>query len=338
MSIEGVDYAFTSVNPGALAEAGKTFACRYGGPGTADKHLTEPEALALNEAGLSLVALAEGLAHPASLTKDLGAAHAWSAATMFANLGMPADRPIYFAMDWDVQGQDWPGVVEYFRGVARVIAKTRIGIYGGYNAVHWANRDEIASWFFQTFAWSHGQWRGLRGMEQYRNNVPIGGGVVDLCRAVTADFGQWMVGGAIPPNNGGSGMPDSAQEVWDHEISSPFFGITQPASSWLLLAKEAADNSWKTLQLLEAPSPVTDESDLANAVDGLTTAVTGLTTTIQTLVDRPPVDAVAVAAAFTARPEIAAELARAVAAQLATISGTVTLSGSLSGAIGGPAV
>jgi hypothetical protein len=69
----------------------------------------------------------------------------------------------------------------------------RVGVYGSYDVMNWAKRDGVARWYWQTFAWSGGRWAGHNHLEQYRNDVSLAGGTVDLCRSKTADFGQWGV-------------------------------------------------------------------------------------------------------------------------------------------------
>src|SRR6185295_10224570 len=92
-----------------------------------------------------------------------------------AAVGMPDGRPFYFAVDWDVTPEQWPAVLDYFRGAASILTTERVGIY----AVRWAVRDRAASWFFQTYAWSKGQWYPGNHIEQYRNGVSLVGGDVD---------------------------------------------------------------------------------------------------------------------------------------------------------------
>ena len=105
---EGVDYAFPPwPSPAVLVAAGKSFVVRYGGPGTSDKWLTPAEARALCAAGLSIVANAEGSAGGLANGFSAGASWARSADAWFRSCGMPADRPIYFSIDFDTASDDW---------------------------------------------------------------------------------------------------------------------------------------------------------------------------------------------------------------------------------------
>lgn len=189
--MEGVDYAFSNPSPGGLAAAGKRFAMRYVGPGTSPKHLTVAEANALKAAGLSLVTLVEGATGDPKGGFPVGVSHARSAVSMLKARGFPTNRPMYFAIDYDVSSASWPAAREYLRGAGSVIGAGLVGIYGEYNAMGWAARDGLAAWFFQTYAWSGGSWYPGNHVEQYRNGATVAGGTVDLCRSRKADFGQW---------------------------------------------------------------------------------------------------------------------------------------------------
>jgi hypothetical protein len=202
---EGVDYAFTVVNEEELHAAGKRFAGRYGGPGTADKHLTAAERDRLFAAGLDIMCLAEGAAGDALQGRALGVAHGQSAAAMFHALGAPDSAAIYAAVDFDCTASQWPAVANYLRGFgAGLGSPARVGVYGGLRVMQWAARDRVASYFFQTYAWSGGAWFAGNHVEQYRNGVALAGGEVDLCRSKVANFGQWSRTPPPPnPPNGG---------------------------------------------------------------------------------------------------------------------------------------
>lgn len=191
---EGVDYT-GGIDVAHLAAAGKVFACRYGGPGGDWKHLTPAEAQALSAAGIAIVANAEGSADGLLGGWSAGVSWASLAEEHFARCGMPPGRPIYFSVDFDVQSGQWAAVAAALRGAAEVLGGVhRVGVYGGRRAMEWARRDGVAAWFWQTLAWSGGAWVPGNHIEQYRNNVPLAGGTVDLDRALVADYGQWPIG------------------------------------------------------------------------------------------------------------------------------------------------
>lgn len=197
-SIEGVDYSFQRPVIASLAAAGKQFACRYVGPGSSGKHLTTREAESLTRHGIAIVANAEGEARGLLGGAPVGAAWARDALAMARVCGMPAGRPIYLSIDFDMSEAQWPAVRDALAGAASVLGVDRVGVYGGLRTIALAHRDGAARWLWQTYAWSGGRWFPPAHIRQYRNGVPIGGGVVDLNLALVSDFGQWGVGATSP--------------------------------------------------------------------------------------------------------------------------------------------
>lgn len=192
MTIEGVDYSTSRPAASALAAAGKVFACRYGGPGSAGKQLTAAELAGLKAHGIAVVANAEGVAGGFS---GFAAGRDWAqrAKDHFGALGMPAGRPIYFSVDWNAGSGDWPGIDAACKGAASVIGADWVGVYGGYNTIEHCVSARTARWFWQTYAWSGGKWHPAAHIQQYRNDATVAGAQCDLNRAMTKDYGQWGV-------------------------------------------------------------------------------------------------------------------------------------------------
>lgn len=193
--IEGVDIDFPPhPNPAALAAENIKFVVGYGGPGYG-KFITSEEAKAYNAAGIAVVAVAEGDDKDPLGGEAVGVRFAREADAYFRSIGMPTDRPIYFAVDFDCTEAQWPVVNEFLQGAASVIGAARVGIYAGIRPIQWAHHDGAAFWFWQTYAWSGGQWDPRNNIEQYENGVVVGGVRCDRDRAKTNDYGQWTVGG-----------------------------------------------------------------------------------------------------------------------------------------------
>lgn len=205
---EGVDYSFPPLpSPSGLVANGKHFVGRYVGPGSG-KFITTPERDALFAAGLDVFLNVEGSAGDAAGGYGVGVSHAQSALAHARRLGAPEHTAFYFAIDYDVASKGWDAPRAYLQGAASVVGLQRVGVYGEHDVMGWAQRDGVASWFFQTYAWSNGAWFAGNHVEQYLNNVGIAGGRVDLCRSLVANFGQWRSDGADPgqifPGDGGS--------------------------------------------------------------------------------------------------------------------------------------
>ncbi|GLZ13271.1 hypothetical protein Acsp04_35060 [Actinomadura sp. NBRC 104425] len=194
MSVFGVDYAWGRPGPAALKKAGATFVCRYLSHDTSGKNLTRAEADQLSRAGLWLVVVWETTAQRALSGRAGGAADARDAAEQAADCGMPDDRPIYFAVDFDASASQQAAINAYLDGAASVIGRNRVGLYGGYGPVKRALDAGKARWAWQTYAWSGGKWDERAQIQQYSNDHKINGVSVDYDRAMADDYGQWRVG------------------------------------------------------------------------------------------------------------------------------------------------
>lgn len=214
MAIEGVDYSYDPPNPTGLVEAGKKFVVRYGAVGNTGKHLTAAEVTALRAAGLAIVANVEETAS-AYRGASAGTRHATAGASFFRSLGFPVDTPIYFSVDWDAGSGDWADIDAALRASAQVLGVERVGVYGSYDVIEHCAKAGTARWFWQTYAWSGGRWSTRAHLQQYRNNVSLAGGTVDLTRAMTADYGQWGAAVTVSQNGWTVDTSGSSQDTAD---------------------------------------------------------------------------------------------------------------------------
>lgn len=191
----GVDYSFDPPTVAELLAAGATFAVRYVSEPGHVKNLTLAEAERLSAAGLDVAVVFQRSKAFMLEGPEAGIADATSALTQARGCGMPAGRPIYFALDIDpnpLTSSQWTAVAQYLQGAALVIGLDRVGVYGGRKAIE----DLVplwAAWGWQTRSWSGGVWSERAHLQQYEHNKPLGSGLVDWNRALTADFGQWKV-------------------------------------------------------------------------------------------------------------------------------------------------
>lgn len=244
---EGVDYSFASPSAAGLAAAGKKFAGRYVGPGSG-KFLTIPERDALFANGLDIFLLAEGSVDSALGGWSVGVDHARQARDHARSLGAPDSTAIYFAVDYDVSSKGWTAPRDYLAGAGSVLGPGRVGVYGEYDVMGWAQRDGVAAWFFQTYAWSSGQWFAGNHVEQYHNGVIVAGGEVDLCRSKQPNFGQWRADGADP----GQIFPDfPGHEAEDEDMKLYLVSAPNDPAVWLSngiyrrgLASQAEIEGW----------------------------------------------------------------------------------------------
>jgi len=207
----GVDYSFTPPTVQELRSAGVTFVCRYLSH-QPSKNLTRSEAEALSAAGIDIVANWETDKKGFMTSVDATPARdAESALAQARSCGMPDGRPIYFSLDVDPRGfsaGEWDRVFTYLDGVAAVIGRANVGIYGGFLAIEKALGARKAQWGWQTSSWRGRHptdhdlvWSDLAHIQQFDHELPLGHGQVDHNRAVTDDFGQWRIGDDMPLND-----------------------------------------------------------------------------------------------------------------------------------------
>ena len=218
----GVDYSWARPDPGALHSEGYTFAARYLSHDTSGKTIDAGEANALWGAGVDVVVVWEDGAYNVLGGWGQGVADAQAADAIASAAGMPAGRPIYFAVDFDAQASQQGTVDAYFQGVASVIGLGRTGAYGGYGLVARSFDDGVISWGWQTYAWSYGNWDGRAQLRQTLNGITAAGdgGCCDRDEAQTNDYGQWHAN--KPPG----GFVDSADctagvNGWSQDPDAP---------------------------------------------------------------------------------------------------------------------
>lgn len=196
---KGVDFAWHgALDPEAFKAEGVEFVVRYlAGNQYPDKELSQAEADMWSAAGIQVVLVWETTAGRALEGYEAGYKDASMAFPQAHSLGMPEDKPIYFAVDVDTDG---PSVRDYFQGVydwARTnfpdgMATPRIGIYGGYAPVKWIRDAGYAAYGWQTVAWMKGRGWLDNVMQQHTIEVEMAGTNVDLNRVAHEDYGGWI--------------------------------------------------------------------------------------------------------------------------------------------------
>jgi hypothetical protein len=180
-----------------MKAAGVTFVCRYLSYDTTGKTATPGEVATLRAAGMALVFVWETTASRALAGMGAGQADATAALSQARGLGLPDDRPIFFAVDFDAVPTEQPKINDYFSGVASVIGLNRTGMYGGYGPVSRAFDAGKIRYGWQTLAWSNGKWDGRAGIQQYAIEQRMSAQDVDFNRSVLDDYGQWTVGDSV---------------------------------------------------------------------------------------------------------------------------------------------
>lgn len=224
--VNGVDYAGGIPGGAAIAAAGYGFACRYlapGGPGLPDKLLTPAEANDLRANGIDIVSNWETDAEEMLNGYDAGRSDAQAALNQVLACGGSADRPIYFSADFDATPEQQTPINAYLQGAATVLGTQYVGIYGGYWPVSRALDAGVATWAWQTQAWSGGNQDPRINILQ---NVSLGYATIngvecDIDQSLTADFGQWSLGGDMQ-------LSDTLTDAYGNQVS------VGDALKWLL--------------------------------------------------------------------------------------------------------
>jgi hypothetical protein len=198
MSVFGIDHAWGVPSSAALRNAHVKFVVRYLSH-DASKNLTRKEADLRSADGIDLAVIWETTANRAMSGRTGGAADATEAAKQAKACGMPADRPIYFAVDWDATAAQQATIHAYLDGAASVLGRARVGLYAGYGPIKRAFDAGKITYGWQTYAWSGGAWDSRAQLQQYLNGQRVGGVDCDFNRAMHADFGQWRVGVSPAP-------------------------------------------------------------------------------------------------------------------------------------------
>jgi hypothetical protein len=202
------------------------------------KALTKEELSAIEDAGLSVITIFQhcnadcmnfNVANPA--TADKGRRDATAAIQIAADLGQPADTPIYFGIDFDPFGsgngklsadQIRLSIDAYFSQINEVLAKTRwqVGVYGAGRTCQFLKDRKLAKYFWLSASMGHeGTYEFFNGGEWhiFQNLIDIEKGfgrknedLIDTSvvnpTIVDADlngayFGQWTTKGRAPAHD-----------------------------------------------------------------------------------------------------------------------------------------
>ena len=205
--IDGIDYAWGRPSPTAIVNTvvetlGSTdylakFVCRYASQVGNAKDLTHDEAVALTQAGLLIVSVWEYTGRENLGGYNEGMTDAQEAVAELTACGMPQDRPIYFAVDYDMTSADDEVFIQWLHGIARIIGWDRVGVYGGLHTVSVAH-DAGVKWLWQTQAWSGGVWHPAANIHQFGSQLMVDGVECDRNTAHTLDYGGWQVANVEP--------------------------------------------------------------------------------------------------------------------------------------------
>ncbi|MCP2165437.1 glycoside hydrolase domain-containing protein [Goodfellowiella coeruleoviolacea] len=189
--MKGLDYSTGPPSAAAVRAAGYEFVVRYVSRPGNPKNITAREFADMTNNGVAVALVFETTANRALSGYAGGQADAQSAADQAAGVGMPGSRPIYFAVDFDAQPNQFGTIDDYLRGAASVVGIDRVGVYGSFSVVGHCLDVGTARYAWQTAAWSGGQADLRAHLFQRRGTVYVGGIACDVNDSNASDFGQW---------------------------------------------------------------------------------------------------------------------------------------------------
>jgi hypothetical protein len=203
MTQKVADYSWARPGPTTLKNLGFVGIMRYLSyePG---KNLSAGERDSFHNAGLGIGLVWESTANRPIYGASAGAADGAVANQQANALGLPLDRPIYFAMDTDYRRADFPVIAAYFRAAKERIGGRPIGAYIGADFIDWAKPAGVIDygWIAGAFSWSHEFWKG-GGTLPYTPHANliqlpqlILNGTVDENHTLKDDYGQWPFSGS----------------------------------------------------------------------------------------------------------------------------------------------
>ncbi len=228
----GADYAQptdpTSIQPAIINAQPMAFVCRYLSGGRA-KDITAAEYASLQSSHIAVVLVWETTATRASQGLAAGVQDAQAAIAEASTFGWPADRPIYFAVDYDAS---WDGIKDYFQGTAQVLGMHRVGIYGGIKVTEPARTIGAVGYAWQTYAWSGGGLGPSTQLYQFSNDHNQGVNL-DWDHALAADYGQYPYTPSMPvvPHKEGIGGLLLGRQITTHIMIASIINVMRLFSS-----------------------------------------------------------------------------------------------------------
>lgn len=209
MAIEGVDFSWARPSIQTLKANGKHFVCRYIG-NFGGKSATKSELANYRRNGIDVVLNYEADGRELLNGYNFGVALGKKVNGYTSALGFPG-AVVYFSVDFEAASWQYATIAATLDGIASVIGRGRVGVYGGYYLIKYLADHGRATFFWQTYAWSYGHLDPRAHLYQWWNNRKINGSAVDFTRALKTNYGQ--VGYVVAPAGEQTPTPHPAQPV-----------------------------------------------------------------------------------------------------------------------------
>lgn len=186
---QGLDYSAARLSGSAIRQAGYDFVIRYVGTPGRTKNIAGFEYADLVANGVAVALVYEDGAQDALGGFAAGQASARAARADADSIGFPANRPIYFAVDWVATAGQMPAVMAYLDGAGDVLGIGQVGVYGFQLTIRTAMDGGHARWLWQCGALD-ALVPGCHLYQHNNDNTTVSGITCDVNDALAPDFGQ----------------------------------------------------------------------------------------------------------------------------------------------------
>lgn len=165
----------------SLKAAGVEAVGRYIGAASSWKTVKAAEYETIEKAGLKFVPIYEtNPTYAGYFSYDRGVNDSQAAEKAARALGIPSGLPIFFTVDYDMTAVAFPKLREYLTAIKETLTSYKLGLYGSYSVIEFAESTGLVSHFFQTYAWSRGKVSSHAHLYQYKNGQSLAGITVDF--------------------------------------------------------------------------------------------------------------------------------------------------------------
>jgi hypothetical protein len=185
-----LDYSSGRPSAAAIQAADYDAVIRYVGTPGRTKNITAAEYQDFVANGVPVALVYEDVAQDALGGCAAGQASAQAARADADNIGFPAGRPIYFAVDWVATASQMPAIMAYLDGAADVLGVDCVGVYGFQLTIQTAMNNCHARWFWQCGARS-ALVPGTHLYQHNNDNTVVAGITCDVNDILQDDFGQY---------------------------------------------------------------------------------------------------------------------------------------------------
>lgn len=185
--VNGAD-ASSVVTSAQMRAMGLSFVGRYFSQWPS-KNLTRGEVVDLGSNGFNLFSIYEDDINDWTRDYNGGVDNARRYLAQAAMLGVPLNRPAFFAVDTDVDPNE-PRLHGYFKGISDTLGSMRRGCYGSTAVLRALKNANLIDYTFRTMSIG---WRGGAGNPGEFNITQTGyiNNAFDRDATATGDFGQW---------------------------------------------------------------------------------------------------------------------------------------------------